>query len=149
MRAVLPIALLSLVLALPARADEALEWAEKAYKINASVQSGAVKAGDKVRLRIDIETILPDAKVHPEAPIKVKLAAPDALKLPKEKLTRADGRPEGKGYRFDLTADAAQAGNGNFEASVDFFICSERWCVKQSARASTPVKVCAKQQATC
>lgn len=148
MRSILLAAIFLVACAAEVRADEATAWAEKAYKITASVAPGALKAGDKAMLVISIDPV-DDAKVHGEAPIKVKLSGPAALKLGKEKLGRADGKMAGKSFRFEVPADAAEAGAGKVEADVDFFICSERWCVRQQARVSAPVKVCGKDQASC
>jgi hypothetical protein len=72
----------------------------------------------------------------------VTLTATPGLKLGKEKLGRADVLdPKAGAPRFEVPFTAAAAGAQEATAKVDFFICSDTWCVKQIRDVKVAVSV--------
>ncbi len=80
--------------------------------------------------------------VHPAAPLKIALSATPGLKLERDALGHKDAvDPKADGPRFEVPFSAAQAGAQEVRAKVDFFICSDQWCVKQSRDVTVAVDV--------
>jgi hypothetical protein len=132
-------AVLALVATL-ARADPAAE-AAKAYRIEASASPSTLRAGAGGTLVIAIR---PEAKahVHPEAPLKVTLAASPGLTLARQRLGRGElTDPKAEAPRFEVAFTAASAGPQQASATLDFFICSDQWCVKQVREVKVDVDV--------
>lgn len=138
-RTAVAVALAALFAAPPVRADKAAEEAAKAYRIEAPAV--AAKAGAPAKL---VLSIVPVGKthVHPQAPLKITLAAPAALALSKSTLGHKDAvDPKAEGPRFEVPFTASAAGAHEVKAKVDFFICSDQWCVKQVRDVVVPVAV--------
>lgn len=132
MRYALALATLLTALAAPsARAGDPSAEAARSYTIQATASPAALKAGAAGALEL---TITPVGKthVHPQAPLKITLSASAGLKLSKETLGRADlADPKAEAPRFTVPFTATAAGAQEASAKVDFFICSDAWCVKQ------------------
>jgi hypothetical protein len=113
----------------------------KSYAIKASAEPASLKAGAAGTIKLAIE---PSGAVHvdPKAPIKVTLAAPAGLTLAKATLGRAEARPSGsQGVRFEAPFTATAAGKQEVKAKLDFFLCTDQWCVKQVREAVVTVDV--------
>jgi len=121
---------LALAAAAPAvRADPADE-AAKSYRIDTAGSTATVAPGGTGTL---VLAIVPAEKihVHPQAPLKITLTAA-GLALAKTSLGHKDAvDPKAEGPRFEVPFTAGAAGAQEAKAKVDFFICSDRWCVKQ------------------
>jgi len=132
-----------LAAAAPSRAaagDPASE-AARSYTLEAKATPATLQAGGTGALRL---TITPVGKthVHPQAPLKVTLGSSAGLTLAKATLGRADlADPKADSPRFEVPFTAAAAGAQTLTAKVDFFICSDQWCVKQVRELSIPVDV--------
>ena len=136
----LAVLLAATALATPAHADPASE-AAKAYAVEASVAPAALKVGEAGALRVAIKPA-PKAHVHPEAPLKVTLSATPGLTLAKQKVGRADlSDPRAEAPRFEVALVGAAAGRQQVSAMLDFFICSDAWCVKQVREVKVDVDV--------
>ena len=123
------------LLATPALAgDPAKDPAAEAagsYRIETTGTTASLKAGEKGTLVISIVP-LTKVHVHPQAPLKIALEATPGLKLEKTTLGKADPvEPKAEGRRFEVPFLARAAGKQEARAKVDFFICSDQWCVKQ------------------
>lgn len=131
----------ALVLAAPlARAEDPASEAAKSYRIETEGTTAALGAGEKGTL---VVAIVPVGKVHvhPQAPLKITLLS-QGLELAKTTLGHADAvDPKADGPRFRVPFVARKAGTQEVKANVDFFICSDRWCVKQVKDLAIPVKV--------
>ena len=80
--------------------------------------------------------------VHPQAPLKIALDATEGLSLGKTQLGHKDAvDPSAEGPRFEVPFTASRAGKQEARAKVDFFICSDQWCVKQTRDVVVPVSV--------
>jgi hypothetical protein len=79
-------------------------------------------------------SIVPVEKIHvdPRAPLKITLESTPGLKLAKTTLGKADPvDPKADGRRFEVAFVAEAAGKHEARAKLDFFVCSDQWCVKQ------------------
>jgi hypothetical protein len=138
--------LLSLLaaLALPAggaRAADVGSEAARSYRIETEGTTRELSTGGSGKLLLAIVP-LNGTHVHPSAPLKIVLSGTPGLKLSKEALGHKDAiDPKAEGPRFEVPFTAEQAGAQEARAKVDFFICSEQWCVKQSRDVTIPVNV--------
>jgi len=120
-------------------ADPAAD-AASSYALRASAQPAALKAGASGKLRLAIE---PTGAVHvdPKAPLKVTLTASPGLTLAKAQLGRADAVAAGQGVSFETPFTAAAAGKQEVQVKLDFFVCTDQWCVKQVRQVTVAVDV--------
>ncbi len=134
--------LVALVLLAPAaRAADPAADAAKSYRIETSGTTQQLKAGEKGTFVLSIVPV-EKVHVHPQAPLKIALDATPGLKLEKTTLGKADPvDPKAEGRRFEVPFLAQAAGKQEARAKLDFFICSDQWCVKQVRDVSVPVDV--------
>lgn len=132
---------LAVVAAAPGRAADPAAEAAASYRIETTGTTASLKAGEKGTF---VLSIVPVAKVHvhPQAPLKIALEATPGLKLEKTSLGKADPvDPKAEGRRFEVPFLAQAAGKQEARAKVDFFICSDQWCVKQVRDVTASVEV--------
>ncbi len=136
------VALVVLALLAPtARAADPAADAAKSYRIETSGTTQQLKAGEKGTFVLSIVPV-EKVHVHPQAPLKIALDATPGLKLEKTTLGKADPvDPKAEGRRFEVPFVAQAAGKQEARAKLDFFICSDQWCVKQVRDVSVPVDV--------
>ena len=136
------LALLALLAAAAAgRAAEPGDEAARAYRISTEGSTASVQAGGSGRIVIAVE---PVAKVHvdPRAPLKITLVATEGLRLEKEKLGQKDAvDPKAEMPRFEVPFLARAKGKQEARAKLDFFLCSDQWCVKQTREVAVAVDV--------
>ena len=133
--------LVLLAAAAAGRAAEPGEEAARSYRVTTEGSTAAVNAGGSGRIVISVE---PLAKVHvdPRAPLKVTLTASDGLRLGKEKLGHQDAvDPKAEMPRFEVPFVARAKGKQEARAKLDFFLCSDQWCVKQTREVAVAVDV--------
>jgi hypothetical protein len=124
------LALLTLPAAAALAADPSAE-AGRSYQIEFAARPAALKAGEAGTLVLTIATKA-GAHVDPRAPLKVTLAATPGLKLSKAQLGRADqADAKAEAPRFEVPFTATGAGAQEASATLDFFVCTDQWCVKQ------------------
>jgi hypothetical protein len=115
--------------------------AAKSYRISTAGSTGDLKAGAAGTLVLAIEPI-GKVHVHPQAPLKITLESSPGLTLGKTQLGHNDAvDPKAEGPRFEVPFTAAAAGKQEAKAKLDFFICSDQWCVKQTQNVVVPVNV--------
>jgi hypothetical protein len=135
------LAVLAFLVAAPlVRAADPAAEAAKSYRIETTGTTTEVGAGEKGSF---VLTIVPVEKVHvhPQAPLKIALEG-KGLALEKTALGHKDAvDPKAEGPRFEVPFTAAQAGKGEAKATLDFFICSDQWCVKQTRDVVVAVNV--------
>ncbi len=141
-RPYLALAAAAALLAAPlARAADPSAEAARSYRIDTAGSTGQLAKGAKGTL---VLSIVPLAKVHvhPQAPLKITLESTPGLKLAKTTLGKADPvDPSADGRRFEVPFVADAAGKQEARAKLDFFICSDQWCVKQVKDVVVPVDV--------
>jgi hypothetical protein len=138
----LPIVATTLVLlsagVTPARAEsepDATSWYDFAIKATPSVTKGG-----KGSVTVQI-TPKGTAEIHKEAPIKLSLQAPANVELSKTVLGRKEVKMDGNNASFDVPFTANDVGKGDIEATVSFFICTDKICARQERKATLPVAV--------
>ena len=139
----LAIAALAVALAAGAsRAADAGEEAARSYRLETAGTTQSLKVGQKGKLVLSIEPLQPKVHIHPQAPLKIRLSSSAGLKLDKAELVHRDAAdPKADGRRFEVPFAAAAAGKQEARADLDFFICSDTWCVKQVRQVTIPVDV--------
>ena len=124
-----------------ARAGDPGEEAAKSYRIVTDGSTRSLQAGERGRLVLFIEP-LQKVHVHPQAPLKIRVEAPAGLAIEKAELGHKDAvDPKAEAPRFEVPFTAAARGRHEARANLDFFICSDTWCVKQVRTVSFPVEV--------
>ncbi|WP_242361138.1 hypothetical protein [Anaeromyxobacter sp. SG17] len=131
----------ALVVAAPlARAADPAADAARSYRIDTQGSTTDVKAGGKGTLVLAIVP-LEKVHVHPQAPLKITLEA-RGLTLAKTSLGHKDAQdPKAEAPRFEVPFVASAAGKQEAKAKLDFFICSDQWCVKQTRDVAVAVNV--------
>jgi hypothetical protein len=133
MRAFFQTTALALGLALGAGASAADAGADAArsYRLATEGTTRQLAPGGQGKLVVAIVPVK-GTHVHPQAPLKITLGASPGLKLDKGQLGHADAvDPKADGPRFEVPFTALAAGAQEARAKVEFFICSDQWCVKQ------------------
>jgi hypothetical protein len=122
---------------LASAADAAAE-AASSYRIDMTGTTSQVAVNGPGKL---VLAIVPAEKihVHPEAPLRIVLDA-RGLELAKRTLGHKDAvDPRAEGPRFEVPFVAPAAGAHEVSARVQFFVCSDQWCVKQARDVSVAV----------
>jgi hypothetical protein len=120
-------------------ADPAAE-AATAYVLDTAESTKSVKVGEPGKLVLVIRPKAPTWHVHPQAPLKIRFQGPASMKIEKAELARRDALdPKAEEPWFETSFVAAAAGPLDARALVDFFICSDSACVKQTRTLAIPV----------
>jgi hypothetical protein len=120
----------ALALAPSARGDASADAAQS-YRIETTGTTQQVEVGKQGTL---VLSIVPVEKVHvdPRAPLRIALEASPGVKLAKTSLGKTDPvDPKADGRRFEVPFVAEKAGKHEAKAKLEFFVCSDEWCVKQ------------------
>jgi hypothetical protein len=127
----LALALAASLLAAPlARADPAAD-AAKSYRIDTAGTTQRVEVGKPGTL---VLAIVPVEKIHvdPRAPLKIALEATPGVTLSKTSLGKADPvDAKADGRRFEVPFVAEKPGKHEARAKLEFYVCSDQWCVQQ------------------
>lgn len=111
------------------------------YKIEVSGSTAELAVGADGVIQV---VLVPKngTKIHPQAPLEVKLSEPEGLKLHKRKLSRGDvADKEAKSPALSTKVTAQKAGAHKVNADVSFFLCTDEWCQRMTDRVAIPVKV--------
>lgn len=125
--------------------------AARLARIDTTGSAVAIAPGQAGKLVLAVvPTGTKDAPTHLETafPVRVTLAAPAGVTLPKDKLTKADAtRLDRKGIRFEVPIQVAGAGDHEIRAKVKFAVCIEdprtaetRVCLPQDREVAFLVK---------
>jgi len=135
----------TLLTSLSALADEgagdkkAPAKAEYSVDTSASTKSMSVKDRGLVSIHIKPGEGL---KVHPQAPLEVKLKTSAGLKSEKNKLGRGDVKdPAATAPELTCALSANAGGKQTVEADLSFFLCSESWCQRMKDRVVVEIDV--------
>jgi hypothetical protein len=137
----LAVAAVLALLATAGRAADPAAEAARSYTLEASASPASLPAGATGKLLLAVRPVA-KAHVHPEAPLKVTLAATPGLALAKLKVGRGDlADPKSEAPRFEIPFTATAAGAQQATLGIDFFICTDQWCVKQVREVKVAVDV--------
>lgn len=141
MRALFVSVVTALALAGLARAAGPDSDAARSYRLETEGTTRQLASGAEGKLVIAIVP-LNGTHVHPSAPLKIALSGSAGLKLSRDKLGHADAiDPQAEAPRFEVPFTGTQAGAQEARAKVDFFLCSDEWCMKQSRDLSVAIQV--------
>jgi hypothetical protein len=141
-RLALAFALVGALMAIPARGADPAAEAATAYVLDTAPSTTSVKVGEPGKLVVVIRPRMPTWHVHPQAPLKIRFQGPASMKIEKGELGRKDALdPRAEEPRFESAFVATAAGAQDAKALVDFFICSDSACVKQTRTVAIPVSV--------
>lgn len=111
------------------------------YAIDTSGSTRALALGGKGKLSVAIQPKAP-WHVDPRAPLKIRLEAPAGLAVEKVAFARKDALdPKAEVPRFETPFQAKAAGAQEAKAHLDFFLCKDTICAKQTATVALPVAV--------
>lgn len=111
------------------------------YELDLAATSPELKVGDSGTFSLVIRA-KNGTKIHPQAPLEVKLKDGPGLKVEKQKLGRGDIANKGDAAPDLRTAlKALAAGTHTVEADVSFFLCTDAWCQRMSDRVSVGIKI--------
>ncbi|MFT3915971.1 MAG: hypothetical protein QM704_18285 [Anaeromyxobacteraceae bacterium] len=134
--------LLALLAAPVAGASTPGEEAARSYRLDTTGSTASLARGAAGKLVLAIVPG-PGIHVHPQAPLKIALEG-KGLTFAKATLGHADAvDPKAEGPRFEVPFTATEAGAGEARARAEFFVCSDRWCVKQVKDVVVQVDVAA------
>jgi hypothetical protein len=133
---------ISLVLATPGLAVADPEAnAAKSYRVETQGTTVALPAGGTGTLVLSIVP-LEGTKVHPQAPLRIALSGTAGLKLTRDTLGRKDASdPKAAGPRFEVPFTAVTAGAQEARAKVEFYLCADDWCARQTRDVSVAIAV--------
>lgn len=132
---------ISLMLGVPALAAEPGAGAEKSYRVDTQGTTQAVSRGATGKLVLSIVP-LEGTHVHPQAPLKIVLSGSAGLKLERDALARKDAvDPKAEGARFEIPFTALTAGAQEARAKIEFYLCSDDWCARQTRDVSVKIDV--------
>jgi hypothetical protein len=81
-------------------------------------------------------------KIHPQAPLEVKVNVPSGMRVDKGKLGRGDMHDkEAASPDLRTALHGEKDGQYSIEADVSFFLCTDEWCQRMTDRVSIPVRV--------
>ncbi len=133
-------AALSIVSAPLARGADLGAEAAQTYRVETKGSTTSVKQGGRGKV---VLAFVPIGKVHvhPQAPLKITLESA-GLVLGKASLGHQDAvDPKAEAPRFEVPFVAQKRGRQEAKAKLDFFVCSDQWCVKQVKDVVVPVDV--------
>ncbi len=131
---------LAAALAAPALAAEPPSGAD-GYAVSTRGSTQALEVGETGKLVLAIEPRAP-WHVDPRAPLKIRLEPSAGLKLAKTSLARKDlVDPKAEMPRFETPFTAGSAGAQQCLAHLDFFLCRDTICARQTRTVVLPVAV--------
>jgi hypothetical protein len=123
-----------------ARAGAEEDPSKGTWHLDTSATTSTVNQGQKGKVALAIMT-KEGIHVSPDAPLKIELTS-NGLKLDKATLAHADAvDPKAPQPRFEVPFVAEQKGAQTVDANMTFFVCSEKWCLRQKEKVTLKVDV--------
>jgi hypothetical protein len=114
--------------------------AKGTWRIDSSATTQSVPQGQKGKVGFSILT-KEGAHVSAEAPLKIELKS-SGVKLDKTALANADAIDAKSGHpRFEVPFVADQKGSQQIDANLTFFVCTDKWCIRQKDTLTLKVDV--------
>lgn len=120
------------------------------YEVSTEGSSRQVRSGEAGKLVIAIQT-RPGAHISEEAPLKIELSCSNVTPA-KSTLARTDSvavKQAGQEFvdpRFEVPFTPGEAGKGQLDARMTFFVCTEKICARQQRKVSVPVEIDSSQK---
>ncbi|HET6437974.1 MAG TPA: hypothetical protein VFG59_07930 [Anaeromyxobacter sp.] len=130
------------VLGGPAGAAETPADAQKTYRLVTDGSTSALAVGETGKLVVAFDPLAKGVHVDPKAPLRIRVEASAGLKPDKVELRRADAvDASAESPRFEVPVRGVAAGAQEAKLQMDFFVCTDSWCVKQARTLSFAVQV--------
>ena len=112
------------------------------YELDLKESAKSLKVGDKGEFSLLIKA-KNGLKIHPEAPLSLKLTTSDGVNTLKSKLTREDVKKTEGSVDPDLRTqvDAKAKGEQKISGELSFFLCSKEWCERVSDKIEHTIVV--------
>jgi hypothetical protein len=131
----------ALLVATSAAASDASTAAASSYSIDTTASTTVLEVGDDGRFVLEIRP-RPGVHVQRQAPLRASLTGTPGVALAKAGLGRGDlVDPASDAPRFEVAFTATSAGRQEVRASLEFFVCSTTWCVRQEREVAVVVDV--------
>jgi hypothetical protein len=115
--------------------------AKGTWKIDSAATTASVAQGQKGKVALTLMTLTNAVHISQDAPLKIELAS-TGLKLDKTVLAHADAvDPKSGQPKFEVAFTADQKGSQTVDANMSFFVCSEKWCLRQKEKVTLKVDV--------
>ncbi len=116
--------------------------AQKTYRLVTDGSAGSLRVGETGNLVVAFDPLAKGVHVDPKAPLKIRVETSAGLVAAKAELRRSDAvNGSAESPRFEIPVKALAAGAQEAKLQVDFFVCSDSWCVKQARTLSFAVRV--------
>jgi hypothetical protein len=136
------VAALALALLVPfARGDDLAARAARSYALEPR-GPGRVAVGARGSVTVAIRCE-PGVHVQRQAPLRATASAPPPIAVAKARLGWEDARDaaDGRGVELPVSFTASGPGAAEVRVRVEFFVCSDAWCVRQDREVVVPVEV--------
>ncbi len=131
----------ALLLVMPAAAEDKKAPTKDDYEIDVSKTTAELQVGQSGTLVVHIKA-KNGLKVHPQAPLEVKLTTSAGLTTEKNKLGRKQAKQQdAESPELSTGMTGRAAGAQTVEASLSFFLCSDTWCQRVTDKKTIAVKV--------
>jgi hypothetical protein len=122
-------------------ADQGVD-VSRTYRVETGGSTATLRVGGQGKLVFFFTPLEPKVHVNQQAPFKARLEGPAGLQLAKAELRRADAvDPKAENPRFEVPFTATAPGRHEARVSLEFYICSDAWCVRQTKTLAIPVDV--------
>ncbi|MCP4502844.1 MAG: hypothetical protein GY822_23135 [Deltaproteobacteria bacterium] len=135
------------VTALPAAADEPAPKEKKeapkgpSFKVDTSKTSKSIKLGEPGVLSFHIQP-LNGTKVHPDAPLSIKLKTPEGISTESKKLGRKNVKEKkAKDPLIETAITGKSKGKQEVTADLTFFLCTDTACDRVKEQVKVVVEV--------
>lgn len=137
------LAVLLALLGAPARGDDLAARAARSCVL-APAAPAAVAVGERGTVVVVVRCE-PGVHLQRQAPLRVAASASPGLAVAKPRLTWEDARVTGDAREVEIPVSftATAAGAAEVRLRLDFFVCSDEWCVRQERALAVPVAVTA------
>ncbi|HEY7725305.1 MAG TPA: hypothetical protein VH880_08220 [Anaeromyxobacteraceae bacterium] len=134
------IAAVAAVTASPARAAEPPSGAGF-YSVDTAGSTQALRVGEKGKWVLSLRAKAP-WHVDPRAPVKIRLEPGAGLAPERTALARKDAvDPRAESPRFEAPFSASAPGSHQAKAHLEFFLCRDTICERQTTTVALPVTV--------
>ena len=122
--------------------DEKKRATKEDYDLDLSASATTLKVGENGLYSIVIRA-KNGTKIHPQAPLTVKLTASEGVAAAKEKLSREDIPEDADKKTPDLRTQltARKKGDQKVQAEVSFFLCTDAWCQRMNDKVDLTLAV--------
>ena len=129
------------LLAVRAQAEDLAERAARSYALDTSGSTATLPVGGSGTLAVALR-FQPGVHAQTQAPLRMALSASQGIALARDRLGWFDVvGPRTGSPRLEVAFRATAPGAQTVKAQLEFFACSDSWCVKQEREVVLSVVV--------